>query len=316
MRVVILICIILVNCSLVYSFVPADLVEYVFKKIDKSFLRSFDIASDTITHDDILKYGLIQSIVEYHRNQSNGSKVINETLIDSGYYYDLSNLYRDVYGLYLCKIRLSSLIKTMFQTFVALVDLDPDTKDFPYAHFDAETFIESNNRVIQFTDNVYKALDKKDYEGAQTYCGYVLHTIHDFYSHSNWVEMGNRDINRKIGTKDFMNQSFVSFNETDPCINNCTLVSVECSTFMKIFTKLMQLILKKTVADCPIEYYKCSGNIAAMNKLVSGYYAGQKLENGQPVDKPTGINKCSHGGLLDSTVKIPANGGINKDSGI
>ena len=69
----------------------------------------------------------------------------------------------------------------------------------PYAHFDAETFYKSNERVIRFTDAIYEALNEKDYETARQLTGQVLHTIQDFYSHSNWVEMGKTEINKEIG---------------------------------------------------------------------------------------------------------------------
>lgn len=59
----------------------------------------------------------------------------------------------------------------------------------PYAHFDAETFIGSNERVMNFTDYIKRNLTAKNYEEARKLTGQILHTIQDFYSHSNWVEM-------------------------------------------------------------------------------------------------------------------------------
>ncbi len=44
-----------------------------------------------------------------------------------------------------------------------------------------------------------------------------------------------------------------------------------------------------------LTYYKCNGNLIKLNKLVSGYYEGQKLEDGTDVPKPKDKNKCSHG---------------------
>ena len=51
------------------------------------------------------------------------------------------------------------------------------------------------------------------------------------------------------------------------------------------------------------------------DKLISGYYGGQKLPNGIPYSKPNKMGKCSHGGMFDKTVNEVAKGGINKDSG-
>lgn len=66
---------------------------------------------------------------------------------------------------------------------------------------------------------------------------------------------------------------------------------------------------------CPIQYFVCQGNIVLLNKLVSGYYSEQSLEDGTPVPKPEPSFKCSHGGILDAYQYEPATGGINKDSG-
>lgn len=52
-----------------------------------------------------------------------------------------------------------------------------------------------------------------------------------------------------------------------------------------------------------------------LTKLVSGYYGGQKLENGQPYPKPLNLGKCSHGGVFDTSQDEPTKGGINKDAG-
>ncbi len=52
-----------------------------------------------------------------------------------------------------------------------------------------------------------------------------------------------------------------------------------------------------------------------MNKLISGYYGGQKLPNGQLYSKPNNLGKCSHGGMFDKTANEVSKGGINKDSG-
>jgi hypothetical protein len=51
------------------------------------------------------------------------------------------------------------------------------------------------------------------------------------------------------------------------------------------------------------------------DKLISGYYGGQKLPNGTDYSKPNNTGKCSHGGMFDKTVNEVAKGGINKDSG-
>ena len=39
----------------------------------------------------------------------------------------------------------------------------------------------------------------KDLKQARQLLGQLLHTLQDFYSHSNWIELGKKDINERIG---------------------------------------------------------------------------------------------------------------------
>jgi DNA polymerase/3'-5' exonuclease PolX len=94
------------------------------------------------------------------------------------------------------------------------------TKDLPYAHFDAERFLKSNERVINFTSDIYKNLQNKKYQEAKELTGQILHTIQDFYSHSNWVEMGNTKINTPIGTDKFSSLAIVDPSQNVTCFNN------------------------------------------------------------------------------------------------
>ncbi|CAF4273895.1 unnamed protein product, partial [Rotaria sp. Silwood2] len=86
----------------------------------------------------------------------------------------------------------------------ALVDLNPSTKDLPSAHFDSESFNESNHRIMRLRKKVIEdASDpNKDLDAARGKSGDLRHTRQDFYSHSNWVEMGKPEINRHIGIQE------------------------------------------------------------------------------------------------------------------
>ena len=42
-------------------------------------------------------------------------------------------------------------------------------------------------------------MNKEDYVSAREFVGELLHTIQDFYSHSNWVEFEPNVINLKLG---------------------------------------------------------------------------------------------------------------------
>jgi hypothetical protein len=91
----------------------------------------------------------------------------------------------------------------------------------------------------------------------------------------------------------------VSENETS-CVSNCTRIEIKCSSVLREIILLLNSLIK-----CPLEIFKCTGNLVAKNRLISGYYSGQNVTN----INGTG---CNHGGLLDVDSMA---GGINKDSG-
>ena len=113
---------------------------------------------------------MIQSVVKYfHEQKDIKHKVKLEKIQD--YNNDLKNLYFDIYGKYVCEIPLEDLILNDFMPQVGSVDLNPLTKDMPYAHFDAEKFIESNERVIHFRKNISTALRHKNFTYARELTG-------------------------------------------------------------------------------------------------------------------------------------------------
>ena len=73
------------------------------------------------------------------------------------------------------------------------MDNDPGTKNRPMYHFDAERFVRGNQWLLDAQQIILDALQNEQYEIARTYLGRYLHTHQDFYSHSNWIEMGELD---------------------------------------------------------------------------------------------------------------------------
>ncbi|XP_016300111.1 von Willebrand factor A domain-containing protein 7-like [Sinocyclocheilus anshuiensis] len=59
-------------------------------------------------------------------------------------------------------------------------------------HFDNESFLEGWKLIKDGVAAVKTAAKEKNYETARERLGEILHTIQDFYSHSNWIELGNR----------------------------------------------------------------------------------------------------------------------------
>ncbi len=94
--------------------------------------------------------------------------------------------------------------------------------------------------------------------------------------------MGITTINKLIGTPQFQtNQQFIGPNEENACIENCQLVTEPCTLFVSIFSSILANIfgVRPAIASCPLTYYNCSNNINILDKLLSGYYGGQTLED-------------------------------------
>lgn len=300
-------------------FVPAKIIDSLVEIADKeSSHLNFNKASTSFSHENILRRGLIRSVARFFYDKPNGSSKIQINNMDR-YLNDIDRLYRDYYGLtgIVRSAKIKWFLEWELEPNVAVVDFDPDTKDLPYAHFDAERLIESNDRVMSFKAQIDNALKNENYKQARKLTAQILHTIQDFYSHSNWVEIGQTAINTKIGTDMFKLQAIVTPTDPNICKSNCKLVSTPCPSSIKAFTEAMQLLNPDFSFTCPIEYYMCDGNIVTLNKLASGYYTNQKLSDGTVVENPGTLMKCNHGGVLDANSKVKqALGGINKDAGI
>ncbi|XP_063794125.1 von Willebrand factor A domain-containing protein 7 isoform X2 [Pseudophryne corroboree] len=158
----------------------------------------------------------------------------------------------------------------------ANMDFLNGTRNDPIRHFDSERVKQGNSLLLRSREDLVRNIQAKEYEGARETLGQILHSLQDFYSHTNWVELGNTDVHPNLATpgKDISSIAGV-FDQT---CTDCTDVS-------------------------------CQNNIAAAiqkrHLLTSGYY-------GETPEKPQG--KCSHGGPFDDSRQRSARGGINKDT--
>lgn len=85
----------------------------------------------------------------------------------------------------------------------------------PERHFTNENFSGSTQRLIDLRKEVIQLVTQSNRNGADARerLGQALHTIQDFYSHSNWVERGNSTINTAFGYSRLSNPS----RTTAPC---------------------------------------------------------------------------------------------------
>jgi uncharacterized repeat protein (TIGR01451 family) len=81
------------------------------------------------------------------------------------------------------------------------VDLFAPAFFFDAGHFTNEKFKDSSTRLKNLKAEIVMKVtaDKPDGAGARSLLGQALHTIQDFYAHSNWVEIGKNGINMDLG---------------------------------------------------------------------------------------------------------------------
>lgn len=77
----------------------------------------------------------------------------------------------------------------------------------PERHFTNDAYQNSAQRIIDLRREVIQLVtgSTRDGNGARERLGWALHTIQDFYSHSNWVERGNASINYALGDRTMPN---------------------------------------------------------------------------------------------------------------
>ncbi|MBW4503085.1 MAG: hypothetical protein KME57_26845 [Scytonema hyalinum WJT4-NPBG1] len=109
-----------------------------------------------------------------------------------------------------------------------IVKANKDTDDLPNQfnsekHFDGEDFLGGSKRVMDLKERVISKVtsDSPQATSARNDLGTALHTIQDFYAHSNWVELGHSspNINTKIGREIFSGADTKTLTcPTDPAI--------------------------------------------------------------------------------------------------
>ncbi|KAF7216529.1 von Willebrand factor A domain-containing protein 7 [Nothobranchius furzeri] len=143
-------------------------------------------------------------------------------------------------------------------------------------HFNSEAFLEGRGLIMEGMVAIKANIREENFKAARETLGRVLHTLQDFYSHSNWVELGYSEPYINLIRPDLPIENLADVN-TATC-SNCA--SGTCSN------QILQSIMQK-------------------KKLTSGYMGIFSSS------KPEG--KCSHGGAADLTSTTVPRGGIHKD---
>ncbi|KAG8014446.1 von Willebrand factor A domain-containing protein 7 [Nibea albiflora] len=176
----------------------------------------------------------------------------------------------------------TSLLSTViFQTSIAKMYFSNAQVDLIFAlseehHFDDETFQGGRDVITAGVSAVKASVKKENFVAGRWILGGVCHTLQDFYSHSNWVELGNNAPHSALIRPDQPLENLAG--PSIPTCRNCTGGNCE--------NNLLPDLLQQGL-------------------LTSGYF------NIFSSAKPAG--KCSHGGPFDKTSKRDPVGGISKD---
>ncbi|XP_054482354.1 von Willebrand factor A domain-containing protein 7-like [Anoplopoma fimbria] len=165
-------------------------------------------------------------------------------------------------------------------TFITLRNIRVDIRHALNAsfHFDEEMFVQGRKIITEGIQAVKASNKQENFEAARQKVGEVLHPLQDFYSHSNWVELGNKLPNSNLIRSDTSIGNIA--DKSRATCRNCD--GDDCRN------NILEDIIEEKV-------------------LTSGYFGIVPFAS----TKPKG--KCSHGGAVDQTSFIEPKGGINKD---
>ncbi|KAJ4935772.1 hypothetical protein JOQ06_017300 [Pogonophryne albipinna] len=162
----------------------------------------------------------------------------------------------------------------------AAMDFLSSTRSDPVYHFDSEQVDSAMGMLRQFWAQTLLSVRAKEYQSARHSLGQLFHSLQDFYSHSNWVEMGQRSIYLHL------------LQPEEPAV---PVAEEDTPTCMECFSTTCRDNLQPGLTNTQRE----------TQLLTTGYFS---------TFPPKPYGKCSHGGILDSSRYMGAKGGINKDS--
>jgi von Willebrand factor A domain-containing protein 7 len=95
-------------------------------------------------------------------------------------------------------------------------------------HFDGENFFAGQARLLGIKEIVIASIQQNDVQGARNELGQALHSIQDFYAHSNWTN-NNGGVNPDLGVTDHQLQNTLGIN--DPAEVNGQLTTLLTSGY-------------------------------------------------------------------------------------
>ncbi|XP_073335897.1 von Willebrand factor A domain-containing protein 7 [Pagrus major] len=241
-----------------------------------SFQPLFSFDGNSLTHRDITQRAVLRKTAEVCRDIAVSEGRDFSLTIDDSLSADKVQRACSSTG------TSSSLLSTViFQTSISNMYFSNAKVDVVFAlseehHFDDETFQGGRDVITAGVSAVKASVKLENFVAGRWTLGRVCHTLQDFYSHSNWVELGNSAPYSTLIRPDQPLENLAG--PTTPTCRNCT--GGNCDN--NLLPELLQQGL-----------------------LTSGYF------NIFSSAKPAG--KCSHGGSFDRTSMQDPVGGISKD---
>ena len=291
------------------------------------FLRFTSNGQKTVTHGDITRQALLQiaAVIFVSNPNPNYQRSVQDVqrLLDSDKELDISRLIDAYYSNESKESRMRR--KAKFCNSINVVKeyngkVDMDELRIAAAHFDSEQFEPAQTRLVNLRVSAMLLISRRgrgqldnrdlEYDNARKYVGRLLHTLQDFYSHTNWIE-------NHIGESVIATYSVLG--EPNKMIKNVAELANPCLDCRKVRNSMFMTTLDLLSLGLIIEstsIYECNNNLdeslKSQNLLTSGYSKGGKNGKNEVIVKPEG--KCSHGGIIDGSTDQSATGGINKDS--
>uniref|UniRef100_W5L3X1 von Willebrand factor A domain containing 11 n=1 Tax=Astyanax mexicanus TaxID=7994 RepID=W5L3X1_ASTMX len=141
----------------------------------------------------------------------------------------------------------------------------------PAHHFNDEVLEQGRDIITEGVSVIKASLGQDDFETARRALGAVTHTLQDFYSHSNWIELGNKDPYEKLLRPDLQLDNLA--DATTPTCNDCQ--ERECPNVI-----LPEILSRKTLTSgyvSPTPQGKCNhgdDTRGGINKDMSGGKVG------------------------------------------
>ena len=261
------------------GFVPTGLHEFGSSAADALFGGSFsNTMQSSTTHKELTRKAMATVARQLLRSRN-----LLRQSFDSD---DPNEIVRTAFG---SSSSASDFVNAIETVATANADVDGDESANTAAHFDAENILAGNRRLLALFSAAVRHAVAEQYDDARTSIGQLLHGLQDFYSHSNWIEMGHRSPNADL-VKPNRQPTNIASSTTPTCTN--------CYSFLPRL--------------------ECRDNLVTDTLLTTGYYSNQDKEKPSAETLrgggSSGRGKCSHGGVLDFSALRQANGGINKDS--